>query len=479
VVGTDVEADDPRLKARPLQAGAMAHGVIVSVSPEEARLELGTRQALLPRSAASWTRARSLEEILTPSDLVLVRLPDTIEDDGAAPLIVSLLQEPAIEGALIAIDNSSGAILAMVGSFDFSRNQFNRATQSRLQCGSAFKPIVALTALEHGFTLADTIFDAPFLLPDRTSEPTYCPKNFYPRYYGITTLRRAIELSFNASAVKLQHMVGTDAVIETARRLGLSSELQPVASLALGSIEVRLVELVRAYAAVPNLGLLPPPPFTIRQVADRDHAVLRQTFAQGRRVTSPQVAYLLLNLLQGVVERGTAQALKPVDLAVAGKTGTTDDYTDAWFLGCSPRITVGVWVGRDRKAPIGPHMSGSVAALPIWKHFIEAYASRLSDDQRALGFPVPPGVVMVPIDRLSGKRATLACSDVILEAFLIGTDPTVRCSEQDHLLDQLPWPFQLPSYTPQAGEPMPTAAAIQVADRRLAAELGIELEGPE
>ena len=171
------------------------------------------------RRGASGPSAGSLDRILDPGDLVLVRLPEQLPEDVTEPISVELLQEPEIEGALIALDNSTGAILALVGGFDFERSEFNRAVQSTLQCGSAFKPFVYLTAFEQGYTPADTIFDAPFLLPDGTGELTYCPKNYYNKYYGITTLRRALEFSYNATAVKLQQLVGGDSVVDDRQTL--------------------------------------------------------------------------------------------------------------------------------------------------------------------------------------------------------------------------------------------------------------------
>ncbi len=464
---TSVEAyEDPSWRRLDLEPGGMARAVVASVSRRRATLRLGGRTATLRRRGARWTGASSLERILEPGDLVLVRLPDPLPDDPGAPLPVELLQEPAVEGALVALDNRTGEILAMVGGFDFDRSQFNRATQAKRQCGSAFKPFVYLTAFEQGFTPADTLFDAPVLLPDAEGRPTYCPKNYYGKYYGIVTLRRALELSFNATAVKLQQLVGGREVIETAKAFGIGTPLAPYASMALGSFEVRLLDLTRAYAGFASLGEVPEP-LMVREVRDGSGRVLERTFPSGRRAAPAAPTYLLVHVLEGVIRRGTGMPARGLPGHLAGKTGTTDDYTDAWFVGFSPRITVGVWVGRDLKQPIGPRMTGARAALPIWTRFVRAYLEGLDETAREESFPVPAGVVFTAVDPLTGRRATPSCRSVVLEAFLDGTEPEAECDPELEELVRLPWPMQVPLYTPRPGEPMPTPEAVAVADGRL------------
>jgi len=467
---TVADYEDPSWQNANLQPAAMVRAVVEDVSAREAQLRISDRTAKLTLEGARWTRATSLKRILKAGDLVLVRLPDPMPEDPESVLKVELLQEPGIEGALVAMDNRTGAILALVGGFDFQRSEFNRAVQSSLQCGSAFKPFVFLTAFERGFTPADTVFDAPFLLPDGTGELTYCPKNYYNEYYGIVTLRRALEMSYNASAVKLQQLAGSEAVVETARRFGISTELHPYPSLALGSLGVRLIDLVRAYSGIANLGEVPEP-FFISEVYDRDGRLQERFFPHSERVMPQAVTYLVLNVLEGVVESGTGVSARSLQAHVAGKTGTTDDYTDAWFVGFSPRITVGVWVGRDRKMPIGRNMTGARAAQPIWNAFMAAYFETLTDAERDEDFQVPAGVVFTPVDAVTGERAVPPCGyqkSIILEAFLDGTEPIEPCREELAGITELPWPFQVPFYVPKPGEPMPTIEAIEVADERLA-----------
>ncbi len=452
-----------------LMPGAMVKAVVVASDTKSAEVRIGENRARIDREAVKWTGSSSVKRVLKAGDVVLVRLPDPLSWNEEMVLDVDLIQEPEIEGAMIVMDNRSGAILALIGGFDFERSEFNRAVQSTLQCGSTFKPFVYLTAFEQGFTPADTLFDSPFLLPDAEGELTYCPKNYYEKYYGITTLRRALELSYNASAVKLQQLAGSRAVVDTAKRFGISTELHPYASLALGSLGVRLIDLVRAYSGIANLGVIPEPYF-IKEVYDRDGRLQERFFPHSERVMPEAVTYLGLSVLEGVIENGTGMSAKWLPGHLAGKTGTTDSYSDAWFVGFSPRITVGVWVGRDRKAPIARKMTGAKAAQPIWNSFMAAYLETLSPEEREQDFPVPAGIVFTPVDEITGERAVPPCSyqsKVILEAFLDGTEPIDPCSEKMGEVVELIWPFQMPFYVPKPGEPMPTVESIEVADERL------------
>ena len=450
--------------------GAVIPAIITGVTRTSATVRIGALSGSFDLEAAEWTGARTLTSILDEGDRVLVRLPDPLPDPIPDTLAVELVQEPDLEGALVAMDNQTGHIRAMVGGYDYSRSQFNCATQALRQCGSAFKPFVFLTSFEQGYTAADTLFDGPVLLPDGAGELTYCPKNYHGQYHGVTTLRNALEQSYNVTSVKLQDLVGAQSVIDTARRFGISTELHPYPSMALGAFETRLVELVRAYAGIANLGELPEA-IAITELLDRDGTVVERQFPTVSRVMAPEVAYLMVHVLRGVILRGTGVSarykLAHLDAHLAGKTGTTDNYADAWFLGFSPQMTVGVWVGRTLKNPIGRKMTGARAALPIWIRFMDLYLGQLDEATRSLDFPVPAGVVFSPTDRFSGLRASRECGEVILESFLDGTEPQIECTELWPEIQELPWPLQQPAYDPRPGELMPDLASIQAADDRI------------
>lgn len=447
------------------QVGEQAFAVVSKVSSDEAELLIAHRTARLPMAEAAWTRRSSMYKLVKPGDVVLVRLEKVGPVD---PVEVSLLAEPTVEGAILVLDNRTGAILAMVGGFDFSRSQFNRATQAKRQVGSAFKPLVYATAFAQGYSPADTVLDAPVLLPDERGLPTYCPLNYYRRYFGIVTLRYAVEHSLNASAVKVQQLVGGENVIALARRLGITEELRPYPSMALGSFELQMVSIAGAYAAFANGGMAVTPYF-LAKVRDPKGETLLEHRPQVRQALPETVAYLTTQVLTGVVQRGTAAKAASLPGHLAGKTGTTDRYTDAWFIGYTPRITCAVWVGRDKKEPIGRMMTGAEAALPTWIRFMEGYLQGVPQQVRDEDFPLPSdGVTLVPVDPRTGLRATPECGDdVILEAVPEGKIPPA-CSPQAHALAALPWTEQLTVYTYKPGEPITTSEAIGVAASKTA-----------
>jgi penicillin-binding protein 1A len=448
--------------------GELAYAVVTDVEPASASLLIGGRQAALPVAGAKWTERTSLTRLMKRGDVLLVRL-DAVPAEAGAPLTVTLEPEPSVEGALLVLDNRTGAILALVGGFDFTRSQFDRTMQAKRQCGSAFKPFVYLAAFERGFSPADTIFDGPVLLPDEKGDLTYCPLNYYREYFGIVTLRHAVEHSLNASATKIQQMVGGQAVIDVAKRLGIKEKLAPYSTLALGTIEMTMLEITSAYTGIANRGQLAEPYF-IARVKSADGSVLEETRPTVRQALREDVAYLMTHVMEGVIQRGTAAAAADLPGHLAGKTGTTDRYTDAWFIGFSPRITCAVWVGRELKEPIGRHMSGAEAALPTWMRFMRAYLATQTEAVRSEEFSSPAGVEMVPVDRNTGLRATPMCGDAaLLEAVPPGRTPQ-ECSAQAHAVIAMPWPRQLAFYVYKPGEPPTTPEAIATAARRLSEE---------
>jgi penicillin-binding protein 1A len=447
------------------QRGELAYAVVKEVAAERALLLLAGRKANLTLADAQWTGRKSLFSLVKPGDVVLVRLKEVPQ--APQPVSVLLEAEPTVEGAILVLDNRTGAILALVGGFDFTRSQFDRAMQAKRQVGSAFKPLVYATAFENGYSPADTIFDGPVLLPDERGLPTYCPLNYYRRYFGIVTFRYAVEHSLNASAVKVQQMVGGEKVIALARRLGITEELRPYPSMALGSFELSVVSMAAAFAAFANGGMAVKPYFLAR-LRDAQGETLQENRPQVSQALSEQVAYLVTHVLEGVIQRGTAAKAASLPGHWAGKTGTTDRYTDAWFIGYSPRITCAVWVGRDKKEPIGRKMTGAEAALPTWIRFVQGYLAQAAPNLQKEEFAPPQGIALIPVDPRTGLRAGPECGDnVILEAVPEAKIPPA-CSAQAHALVELPWPQQLPRYTYKPGEPLTTAEAIAVAAAKAA-----------
>ncbi len=439
----------------------LAYAVVESVEPKQALLRIDERTAVLTLSGAAWTKRPSLLRLMQADDVLLVRLR-TVPTDHDAPVEVELEPEPNVEGALVVLDNRTGAVLASVGGFDFDRSQWNRATQAARQCGSAFKPFVYLAAFERGMMPNDLIFDAPILLPDEHGDLTYSPLNYYRQFEGMVTLRYAVEHSLNVSAVKLQQMISGQAVVDVAHRLGISEPLAPYPSLALGSFEVTVTELASAYAGIANRGQWARP-YSIARVRDGQGQTLMTRRPDVKQAVADDIAFLMTHVMEGVVRRGTATAATPLGAPLAGKTGTTDRYTDAWFIGYTPRITCAVWVGRDMKRPIGRNMTGAEAALPTWVEFMRGYLATQPEGVRTEPFPVPGNVVLVTVDPRTGLRATPACGDnVILEAVLEGREPDF-CSPEWHDIIALPWQEQQLYYRYRPGEPITTPEAIAFA----------------
>ncbi len=428
--------EDPGWK-RPPVVGTLRNGLVTEVSRKTATIRLGEHSATLGPEAIDWTKRRSLSDVLDVGDVA----PFLVQaiDEEAGTLTVKLDQEPIVEGALIAIDPSNGEIRALVGGYDFDRSEFDRAVQSRRQAGSAFKPFVFTAALDAGLSLADTIFDEPTVFVDPTTEDEYQPNNFYRKYYGITTLRDALEKSRNIAAVKLLNQIGYRRTIEVARRMGISSPLRPYPSMALGTMEVSLIDLTTAFSIFPNQGVSIEPHF-IRYVTDRDGKMREDARPKVTEAIKADVAYVMTYLLEGVTESGTGAAAATLKRPVAGKTGTTDDLADAWFIGFSPSIVSGVWVGYDQKRSLGERETGSRAALPIWIDFMQA----AHEGRPVEKFQRPANVVYVPIDRKTGLRATVdsRCTDTFLEAFVEGTEPGASCSEIEHFRINLPYFLQ-------------------------------------
>jgi len=425
-------------------------GLVLESGEAQARLRVPDGEALLDRDAIAWTGRGTPRELLRAGDVVWIR-PQADGETGRAGWVLE--QEPVIEGAVVVLESATGAVRALVGGWDFRRNKFDRATQAQRQVGSAFKPFVYGAALEAGFTAADTLFDAPTLFAGADGLPSYSPRNYYRRYSGIITLRRALEHSVNVTAVKLMEMIGAEATIDFARRCGMTAPLPPYPSLALGSADLVPLELAAAYAAFANQGVLVRP-YLVERVLTRTGATIEQHQLEASKAMEPAVAYVVTAMLEGVIDRGTGARLADLPLDIAGKTGTTNDYTDAWFVGYTPRYTLLSWVGYDQKRSLGKKMTGAEAALPIWRELLESglQAGWLSAGER---FVRPPGVEIRPVEYRTGLAAAPGADQVIDEAFLAGTSPERAYEPRWARILELPWAQQRPFYTPKSGEHMP------------------------
>ena len=397
--------------SRPILAGDIVPAVVMAVPARgaagTARLRLGTRELDLPPSAFAWTRRTSPADLFKVGDLIDVEVR-TLKNGG--PETLALEQAPVIEGALLAIDNRTGQVRAMVGGYSFARSQFNRATQARRQMGSAFKPIIYTAAIDRGFTPVSVFIDEPVSYIAGPNQPPYQPLNYDRKFEGPVTLRRALEQSRNIPAVKAMLEVGPEQAVAYAARFGFPEKMSPYLSLALGAAEATLVEVTSAYSAFPNQGVRMAP-YSVTTIADREGNILEENRPEPHEAIRADTAFVMTNLLRGVVQRGTAAAAASLDWPLAGKTGTMDEYTDAWFAGFDPNITVGVWVGYDEKKPLGNGETGAAAALPIWIDFMKAYIDTRADRKNPPRFDPPGNIVFVTLD--SGMT----------EAFINGTQP--------------------------------------------------------
>ena len=321
------------------------------------------------------------------------------------------------EGALLALEPQTGYIRAMVGGYDFFKSEFNRAVQAHRQPGSAFKPFVYMAALEAGQTPASVVDDSPIQYP-LAGGKIWKPDNYDRKFRGPITYQQALEESINVAAIKVQERTGIRRTVEIARRLGVDSPIQENLSIALGTSDLTLLELTSAYGALANQGAWVRPT-AIRYVLDAQRKLLEENVPQGRPALAPDLAYVITHMMKGTVERGTGHAAKALGRPVAAKTGTTNDYSNAWFIGFTPTLATGVWVGYDRPKSLGKDETGSRVAVPIWTTFMkEALAGKPVED-----FPIPEGVVLVPVDLSTSGT----CVKPVIMAFLAGTEPRNTC----------------------------------------------------
>ncbi len=384
----------------------------------------------LQKTAEESLRARlaKLEESIREEKLKEIEQEESPEGDIFADTTV--LEEP-LEGAVLSIDLKTGEVLAMVGGRDFSRSKFNRALMARRQPGSAFKPIIYAAAIDMGYTPADIIEDLPVEFVKNEFE-NWRPSNYDGRFLGKITLREALARSRNLATIRLLNKIGVGTAIKMAKNLGIESPIPSNLSIALGSLSLTLKELCRAYAAFPTLGRRPRFTF-IRKIVAPGGRVLEENEPEMERVLSKETAYIMTYMLQSVIQSGTGRRARFLGKFLGGKTGTTNDYVDAWFIGFSPRVLTGVWVGYDKPVSMGKGKTGAVAALPVWIDVMRQAIKKYPATQ----FPLAPGIVFARIDPKTGLR-TGPGEKGIMVPFRLGSVPPwqSRREEEKELRDQ-------------------------------------------
>ena len=409
--------------------------VVTSVDPEAMQVRFGSYRAqVVPRGIRLLDSGRMVgfrgigrtpaDQLVKPGDLIEVKITalETTDADGNAldePVVeADLDQEPLAEGALLAIENRTGRIL-VVGGYSFDRSKFNRATQAYRQLGSLFKGVLYAAAIDQGYTPTSIVQDEPVSYDVGPFQAPYQPTNYDHVYEGPITLRRALEHSRNVPAVWMMNAVGPEIVVDFARRMGFTSPIPPFLSVALGSAEATLREVTSAYSVFPNRGTRMIP-YQIERIVDRAGAVLEEGRPVPRDALRPDTAYIMVSLMRGVVQRGTGARARQLGWPVGGKTGTMDDYTDAWFVGFDPEITLGVWVGYDEKKTLGDGEEGARVALPIWLDFMRAYIDGRDDPER---FVPPANIVFTSVDPMTGEVTAPGAAGAIRETFIAGTEP--------------------------------------------------------
>ena len=347
--------------------GQMVHGLVMESNAEQARVKLGSYLARIEPKDLAWTGRERVDQVLKAGDLAVFSI-DRIQQTEKI-IHATLDRIPELQGALITIDNKTGAIKTMVGGFDFQYSKFNRATQALRQPGSLFKPFTYVSLMEAGYSPFEPVLDAPVSYRDGLGR-IYAPANSDEDFRGLITIRDAFALSRNVPTIRLANELGIEKVIEVAYRFGIQHELPPYLPVALGAGELTLQEITSAFTVFPNNGVRAQPHF-IKDVKDYHGTTLMEHHNRFEQVISPETAGTMIYLLQSVVEYGTARRARVLERPLGGKTGTTNDSTDSWFVGFSPQITAGVWAGFDEKKSLGERVYGATLALPIWISFME------------------------------------------------------------------------------------------------------------
>ncbi|NWF74183.1 MAG: PBP1A family penicillin-binding protein [Nitrospirae bacterium] len=412
------------------KVGDYREGVVTKVGKDQFLVQIGATAANLAFDDMAWAKRRltgpdtkkdvavnpNLKQVLKPGDVIEVM----VKKVERGIVHVQLEQTPLVEGGLIAMEPGKGAIRAMVGGYDFARSEYNRAVQAKRQPGSSFKPVIYATAVSQGMSPASVILDAPVVYEQDQDEKTWKPENYGRKIHGMVSLRDALAHSHNLATVRLLDKIGVKSVIEFAKTVGITSPLAADLSLGLGSSSVGLMELTSTYCVMLNQGTRAEP-YAIQFIKDNAGNVLELTEPHPQEVISKETAYLITNMMEDVIQKGTGQAAKVIGRPIAGKTGTTDEFINAWFIGGAPNLVTGIYVGFDDRRSLGETESGAHVALPIWVNFMQKALKPLP----VMAFTIPEGITFVKVDPATGLLdGEQEGESSTVELFTKGSEPT-------------------------------------------------------
>jgi penicillin-binding protein 1A len=439
------------LENHPLEKGSTLKALVVDVNSEEkiVSLRIGRHRGSMTLKDMSWARVPDTDvayntvkvtdpaDVLTKGDVILVKIKEVIKPEGLSAgegggekeleFTAALEQEPEAQSALLCMEARTGEIKAMVGGRSYKKSEFNRSTQARRQPGSAFKPFIYTAAFDQGMTPSTVVMDTPIIFKDTLKDSTWKPRNYEEKFYGPTILRTALVESRNLVTIKILKDIGVDYAADYAINMGISSSLTRDLSMALGSSGVTLLEMVRGYGVFANNGKRADP-FFIRKIVDRTGHIVEEHKPRIEQVIDPRIAYITSHLLQDVVKTGTGWRVRELGRPVAGKTGTTNDLKDAWFMGFTPSIVAGVWVGFDDLSKLGKYETGSRAASPIFLYFMQEALAGTPVDL----FSPPDGMVFAKIDPQTGLLSKPDSKEYVFQCYLEGTSPTEYASEAEN-----------------------------------------------
>ncbi|NLD39535.1 MAG: PBP1A family penicillin-binding protein [Desulfatiglans sp.] len=423
------EADDIFRKSPPVE-GMTVKGIVSEINDDtgEATVLTGNLKCLLAFEGMKWAKAykpggaysplpKRISDSISQGDVILCRLEKPAQEPFDWTILLD--QEPVVQGAIYTLENQTGRVRAMVGGYSFSASQFDRANQARRQPGSVFKSFIYAAALDNGMTPATVILDTAYLSSLNPDDDIWRPKNYKEEFLGPTLFRKGLILSKNVITVKILRQIGIQTTIDYARRMGIESELGHDLSLALGTSGVTLNEITRAYSVFANNGMLVDP-YYIEKIENREGIILEENNPSMSQAIPDDIAYMMTDILKGVVMEGTGRRVRELSRPAAGKTGTTNDLKDAWFVGYTPELITGVWVGYDSNVSMGKEETGSRAASPIWLYFM----SDALKDRPVQDFVAPKSVVFARIDKDTGLLASPYSKETVFQSFRKGTEPT-------------------------------------------------------